>query len=76
MIRAKTGGREAGTPNKITKELKTLLKDLLARELETLEETLDKLEPRERLEILVKLLPFVMPKAEKPEGPWGVDAWT
>ena len=77
MTRVKTGGREAGTPNKITKELKTLLKDILTQELETLPEPLNQLEPKERLEILAKLLPFVMPKAEaeKQTTGWGVDAW-
>ncbi|HXH17488.1 MAG TPA: hypothetical protein VNJ07_00270 [Chitinophagales bacterium] len=60
----KTGGREAGTPNKLTKELRAILKDLLHRELEALPERLEKLEGKERLEILVKLLPYVLPKVE------------
>jgi len=60
----KTGGREAGTPNKLTKELREILKDLLHRELTALPERLEKLDGKERLEILVKLLPYVLPKVE------------
>jgi len=34
----KYGGREAGTPNRLTKELRTILKDVLYNELEKIEE--------------------------------------
>lgn len=60
----KTGGREKGTPNRLTKELRRVLKDLLHQELENLPEHLNSLEPKERLEILVKLLPYAIPKVE------------
>ena len=61
----KFGGRQKGTPNKLTKELRTLLKDILYDELENLEEHLDELEPRDRLEIIIKLMPYVFPKVQK-----------
>ena len=60
----KTGGRVEGTPNKLTKELRTVLKDLLHQELEGLPDRLSKLEPKDRLDILVKLLPYCLPKIE------------
>ena len=60
----KTGGRVAGTPNRLTKELRKVLKDLLYQELETLSSHLDSLEPKERLEIIIKLLPYAVPKVE------------
>jgi hypothetical protein len=60
----KTGGREQGTPNRLTSELRRILKDLLHQELENLPEHLNSLEPKERLEILVKLLPYAIPKVE------------
>ena len=60
----KTGGRSAGTPNRLTKELRKVLKDLLHKELENLSTHLDSLEPKERLEILTKLLPYVVPKVQ------------
>ncbi len=45
----KTGGREQGTPNKLTTELRAVLKDLLHRELAALPENLEKLETKDRL---------------------------
>jgi len=58
----KFGGRQKGTPNRLTRELRAVLKDLIHKELETLQERLDHLDPKERLEVLVKLLPYVLPK--------------
>ena len=58
----KFGGRQKGTPNRMTKELRTVLKDLLYEEIEALQERLDALEPRERVELLIKLMPFALPK--------------
>ena len=61
----KTGGREKGTPNRLTKELRRVLKDLLYHELKNLPEHLNSLEPKDRLELVVKLLPYVIPKMER-----------
>jgi hypothetical protein len=60
----KTGGREQGTPNLLTKEMRAILKSIIAKELELLPETLEKLEPEKRAEIVLKLLPYVLPKIE------------
>jgi len=60
----KTGGREKGTPNKLTKELRQLFKSIMEKEIENLPVLLDKLEPKDRLDIIVKLIPFVLPKIE------------
>jgi hypothetical protein len=60
----KTGGREAGTPNKLTRELRTALKNILHQEIELLQEHFNKLETKDRLELLVKLLPYALPKVE------------
>ena len=58
----KYGGRQKGTPNRMTKELRTLLKDILYQELEQVRERLELLEPKERFELLIKLMPYVLPK--------------
>lgn len=58
----KFGGRKKGTPNKLTKELRASLKDLIHEELSDLQIHLDQMEPKERLDVLVKLLPYVLPK--------------
>ena len=55
-------GRPKGVPNKITAQLRAVLKDVVAGELERLPETLESLEPRDRLDVLIKLIPFAMPK--------------
>lgn len=60
----KTGGRLPGTPNKLTKELRAALKNILHQEIELLPDHFNKLEPKDRLELLVKLLPFALPKVE------------
>lgn len=58
----KFGARQNGTPNKLTSELRAVLKDLIHEELEILQERMDHLDPKERLEVLVKLLLYVLPK--------------
>ena len=58
----KYGGRQKGTPNRITKELRTLLKDILYQELEQIQKRLELLEPKERIELLIKLMPYTLPK--------------
>ena len=60
--RRKTGGRVKGTPNKLTKEIRVVLKNIIAKEIENLPDLLKDLESRERLELLIKLMPFALPK--------------
>jgi hypothetical protein len=68
MVGKKTGGRVAGTPNKVTSELRKTLKGVIANELEQLPVTLEGLPARERLELVIKLLPFCLPKVDKVSG--------
>ena len=58
----KYGGRKKGTPNRMTKELRSVLKDVLYEEIEALQERLDALNPKERVELLIKLMPYALPK--------------
>ena len=60
----KFGGRQKGTPNKLTKELQSILKDVLYEEIDRLPERLEELDTKDRLELLVKLMPFVFPKVQ------------
>lgn len=55
-------GRPKGSPNKVTAQLRSILKDVIADELERLPETMEGLDPKERLDVLIKLIPFCMPK--------------
>lgn len=58
----KTGGRTKGTPNKLTKELRSFLKELVQKELNAAPALIKNLEGKDRLDVLIKLLPFVLPK--------------
>ena len=58
----KFGGRKKGTPNKMTKELRSTLKDVLFHEIEEIEDRLDLLDLKDRLELLIKLMPYALPK--------------
>jgi hypothetical protein len=57
----KTGGRTAGTPNRLTFQTRQLLVDVLAAEFENLPETLAKLEPYQRIDAVCKLAKYAMP---------------
>ena len=48
----------------ITNNLRDTLKSILQKEIAKLPEHLETLEPKERLNILCKLMPFVFPKIE------------
>lgn len=48
----------------LTRTIRETLKDLMQKELEQLPETLKELEPVQRLNVICKLIPFVLPKVE------------
>jgi hypothetical protein len=68
MVGKKTGGRIAGTPNKLTSELRMTLKGIIAGELDALPQTFGQLPAKERLELLIKMLPYCLPKVDSING--------
>lgn len=64
-LRKKTGGRTAGTVNKTTAETKELLQKIVSNELDNIEGMLNKLEPKERIDAVIKLLPYIVPKQQE-----------
>lgn len=60
----KTGGRTKGTPNRMTKEIRAILKGIIGEQLESMPDVLATLEPKEKLEFIIKLMPYVLPKVE------------
>lgn len=60
----KTGGRQKGTPNRTTASIREWLIDVIGKNQRQIEKDLKELEPGARLQVLVKLLPFVVPKME------------
>ncbi|MBK9246744.1 MAG: hypothetical protein IPM69_01175 [Ignavibacteria bacterium] len=55
-------GKPKGTLNRSTKELRTMLTAAFEGEIENIPNTLKKLEPEKRLEILSKFIGFILPK--------------
>ena len=60
----KTGGRIAGTPNKVTIEMKTWLSGLIDKNRRQMEKDLKRLQPRDRLLIFEKLMQYTVPKMQ------------
>lgn len=58
----KTGGRGAGTPNKVTGTLKEFIANLIDQNRGQIEKDLKRLEPKDRLAILGKLIGFIIPR--------------
>ena len=48
----------------ITQDLRSKLKAIFETEIEKIAELLETLEPKERLNLLCKIMPFVLPKVE------------
>lgn len=55
-------GRPAGTPNKLTIELREALKTALSGEIERIPEYLNSLDEKDKLEALSKFMPYILPK--------------
>lgn len=60
----KTGGRQKGTPNKVTASVKSWLSCLIDKNRKQIERDLKAVEPMERLQMLEKLMQYVVPKQQ------------
>jgi hypothetical protein len=60
----KTGGRQRGTPNKITADARAFIGKLLDSQGETLFDDFAKIEPYQRLNLLERLLPYIVAKVK------------
>ncbi len=65
--RQKFGGRKKGTPNKDTKELREKISDLIDNNFKNIQSDIDNLESKERLDFLVKLFEYSLPKLNRTE---------
>jgi len=63
----------------LTNNLRETLKTIMQKEIEKLPETLEALDPKERLNVVCKLMPYVFPKVEtvhaKEGEPLQFDNW-
>jgi len=57
----KFGGRTKGTPNRTTAEIRERFQSLLDNNMETIQDDLNQLEPKDRLQTLMQLAKFVLP---------------
>lgn len=58
----KTGGRTAGTPNKVTSNLKNRIATLIDERFDAISSDLELLEPKDRVTAYLKFLEYVIPK--------------
>lgn len=65
--RKKTGGRTTGTPNKVTSELRTRIQDFINDNFKYIESDFEKLDPRDRANLIIKLMEYVLPKQRQIE---------
>lgn len=63
MKRQKTGGRQKGTPNKSTAELKDILTNFVSQKIDEISADYDELSAHDRLLFITKILPYIVPKA-------------
>ena len=61
MKRRKTGGRKKGTQNKVTKDLRQMITDLLEKNFERIESDFNKLGSEKRLIVLERYLKYCLP---------------
>lgn len=55
-------GRPKGSLNKTSVQTKKIIEKLVSSELKNIDSLLEQLDPKERLDALIKLLPYVIPK--------------
>lgn len=55
-------GRPKGAVNRTTAQTKKLIEKLVASELKNIDSLLEQLEPKERVDAIIKLLAYVIPK--------------
>jgi hypothetical protein len=55
-------GKPKGTKGKLSTKVKEALAAALEGELENIQELLNQLEPKERIDVIAKLLPYIAPK--------------
>lgn len=60
--KVKTGGRQKGVKNKTTEELKKWVFDFVSDNMSTFKTKFKTMETEEQIMIIVKLLPYVLPK--------------
>jgi len=61
--KGRLGGRQKGTPNKVTQSFKDWLQQLIDNNRQQIEDDLASLEPKDRLQMIEKFMSYCVPKA-------------
>ena len=61
----KTGGRQKGTPNKVSKEIRELLSNLVYDNFELIVQDFRQMSTEQRMVLLPKILPYITPKMKQ-----------
>lgn len=68
--------RPKGSVNHVTKEVREMLRTFVAGEFKTLQERIENLKDWQRVEVLLKLLPYLLPRWTERGCNWGnEDEW-
>lgn len=62
--KGRIGGRQKGTPNKVTASVKDWLAHVIDKNRRQMERDIKALEPKDRLQMLEKLMQYVVPKQQ------------
>ena len=57
--------RPKGSSNRITSEIREKIQIILENEFETIEDTLNQLTPKERMEVVLRLMKFAIPQLKE-----------
>ena len=57
--------RPQGSSNRITSEIREKIQIILENEFDTIEDTLNQLTPKERMEVVLRLLKFAIPQLKE-----------
>lgn len=63
----KTGGRTPGTPNRVTGDFRQRIQQLLDEQFDQLQADIKALEPKERVNSIIRLLEYTTPKLQRTE---------
>jgi hypothetical protein len=57
-------GRPKGKPNKVTSKIRSVLSEVMQEEIKNIPEHIKNLETKDRLEFILKVLPYLTPRLE------------
>lgn len=61
------GGRPKGSKNRATKDLRQFVDDFINNNRDKIQEDFDLLEPKERIDTIIKLMDYLLPKLKRTE---------